>query len=102
MKKYIISGSNVLSGEVLVSGSKNVVLKAVIAACLTDEVVEIKNVPLISDFFIMLELVKEIGGKVKLSGHEVKIQVKKIKNTKIPLDTGAKIRTSSMFLYRSL
>ncbi len=98
MKKYIINGGNPLSGEILVSGSKNVVLKAVIAACLTNEVVEIKNVPLISDFFIMLELVKEIGGKVKLSGHTVKIQVEEIKNTKIPLDTGAKIRTSSMFL----
>lgn len=87
-----------LSGEVSVSGSKNVVLKAVIAACLTSEVVEIKNVPLISDFFVMLDLVKEIGGKVRLSGHSVKIQVDKIDSTRIPLDTGAKIRTSSMFL----
>ena len=97
MKKYIIKGGNKLAGEVSVSGTKNVVLKAIIAACLTDEVVEIKNVPLISDFFIMLELVKEIGGKVKLSGHTVKIEVKKIKTTRIPLEMGAKIRTSSMF-----
>ncbi len=97
MKKYIIKGGNKLSGEVSVSGSKNVVLKAIIAACLTDEVVEIKNIPLISDFFALLELVKEIGGKVALSGHTVKIKVNKIKTTKIPLEMGAKIRTSSMF-----
>lgn len=98
MKKYIINGGNKLSGEISVLGSKNVVLKAIIAACLTSDTVEIKNIPLISDLFIMLELVKEIGGKVHLSGHTVKIQVVEIKNVKIPLDMGAKIRTSSMFL----
>lgn len=98
MKKYIINGGNKLAGEVAVSGSKNVVLKALVAACLTCDVVEIKNAPLISDFFIMLELVKEIGGKVHISGHTVKIQVENIKSIKIPLEMGAKIRTSSMFL----
>jgi UDP-N-acetylglucosamine 1-carboxyvinyltransferase len=98
MKKYIINGGNKLSGEVSVSGSKNVVLKAIIAACLTSEPVEIKNVPLISDVFVMLELVKEIGGKIWISGHTVKIQVEKIKSVKIPLEMGAKIRTSAMFL----
>lgn len=97
MKKYIITGGNKLAGEVAVSGAKNVVLKAMIAACLTGEPVEIKNVPLINDFFILVELVREIGGKVHLSGHTVKIEVKEILNTKIPLDMGAKIRTSSMF-----
>ncbi|HVZ66799.1 MAG TPA: UDP-N-acetylglucosamine 1-carboxyvinyltransferase [Patescibacteria group bacterium] len=98
MRKYIVKGGNKLSGEISVSGAKNVVLKAIIAACLTNETVEIKNVPLINDFFIMLELVKEIGGKVYLSGHTVKIEVKNINNIKIPLDMGAKIRTSSMFM----
>ena len=98
MKKYIINGGNKLSGEVSVSGSKNVVLKAIIAACLTREPVEIKNVPLISDVFIMLELVKEIGGHFSLAGHSIKIHVENIKSIKIPLEMGAKIRTSSMFL----
>lgn len=96
MKKYIVKGGNKLSGEVAVSGAKNVILKAIIAACLTSEPVEIKNAPLINDFFILLELVREIGGKVYLSGHTVKIEVREIHNTKIPLEMGAKIRTSSM------
>lgn len=98
MKKYIIKGGNKLSGEISVSGSKNVVLKAIIAACLTREPVVVKNVPLISDVFIMLELVKEIGGNIKLSGHSIRIHVENIKSIKIPLEMGAKIRTSSMFL----
>ena len=98
MNKYVIKGGNILSGDVSVSGSKNAVLKAIIAACLTADTVEIKNIPLISDLFIMLELVKEIGGKVKLSGHTLKIEVQDIKSVKIPLEIGAKIRTSSIFL----
>ncbi|OIP58256.1 MAG: UDP-N-acetylglucosamine 1-carboxyvinyltransferase [Candidatus Levybacteria bacterium CG_4_10_14_0_2_um_filter_36_16] len=98
MKRYIITGVKKLKGDVYVSGSKNVVLKTVIAACLTSEVVEIKNVPLISDFFVILELVREIGGDVVLSGHTVKIHVPHIKTVKLPLEIGAKIRTSSMFL----
>lgn len=98
MKKYIVTGGKELSGEVFVSGSKNVVLKVLIAACLTEHEVEIRNVPLISDFFVMLELIKEIGGIVHLSGHTVRIQVPEIKTIKLPLEIGAKIRTSSMFL----
>lgn len=96
MKKYLIKGGNKLSGDVTVSGAKNAVLKAIIAACMTSDVVEIKNVPLINDLFILLELVREIGGKVYLSGHTVRIEVKAINNTKIPLEMGAAIRTSSM------
>lgn len=98
MNKYVIKGGNILSGDVSISGSKNAVLKAIIAACLTSDTVEIKNIPLISDLFIMLELVKEIGGKIKLSGHTLKIEVKDIKTVQIPLEIGAKIRTSSIFL----
>lgn len=98
MKKYIVTGGKELSGEVFVSGSKNVVLKVLIAACLTKHEVEIRNVPLISDFFVMLELVKEIGAIVHLSGHTVKIRVPEIKTVKLPLEIGAKIRTTSMFM----
>lgn len=98
MKKYRIKGGNELSGEVSISGSKNVVTKALIASCLTDEEVVLENVPLISDFLIMVDLIKAIGGQVTLDGHTVRIQVKTITKNKIPLEIGAKVKTSSMFL----
>lgn len=97
MKKYIIRGGKKLAGKVSVSGSKNVVLKALVAACLTDEEVEIRNIPLISDFYAMVDLVRFIGGRIKLEDHRIKVKVDSIKTSKIPLETGAKIRTSSMF-----
>lgn len=98
MKKYIVHGGKNLSGHITLSGSKNVVLKALVAACLTDEEVTLTNVPLISDFYEMIALVKEIGGEVDLNDHTVKIKVKNITSHKIPLEIGAKMRTSSIFL----
>lgn len=98
MKKYIVTGGNKLKGEVSISGSKNVVLKVLVAACLTDETIEITNVPLISDFYSMVDLIRHIGGDVKILDHKVLIKLEKIKDHKIPLEIGAKIKTSSMFL----
>lgn len=98
MKSYIIQGGKKLSGTIAISGSKNVVLKLIIAACLTEEEVEIKNAPAISDLYIMLDLVKGIGGEVKISASSIKIRIPQITDIKIPLESGGKIRTSSMFL----
>ncbi|MGE5042310.1 MAG: UDP-N-acetylglucosamine 1-carboxyvinyltransferase [Candidatus Levyibacteriota bacterium] len=98
MRKYIITGEKKLAGEVVISGSKNVALKAIVAACLTDEKVVIKNVPLIADVYTMIELTKEIGGNVEVADHTLEITVPHITTHSIPLEAGAKTRTSSLFL----
>jgi len=98
MDKFIITGGRKLHGEVQVSGAKNVALKALIAACLTDEEVVIENVPLISDFFIMVDIMRELGGEIHISDHTVRIRMKHFSKHEISLDVAAKIRTSSMFL----
>ena len=98
MEKFIVTGGNKLKGTVGVSGAKNAALKALIAACLTDEEVIIKNIPLISDFFNMIEIIKALGGETKISDHTVRIRIKKIKNHRLSLDTAARIRTSFMFI----
>ena len=56
MEKFIIEGGRKLKGSISVSGSKNVALKALVAACLTEEKVVIENIPLISDFMIMIDV----------------------------------------------
>ncbi len=98
MEKFVITGGNALKGTVRVSGAKNVALKTLIAACLTEEEVVIKNVPLIADFFVMLDMIQELGGKVKLEDHTVTIQIQKVLKNELSLETAAKIRTSFMFL----
>lgn len=98
MDKFIVKGGEKLNGEVSVSGAKNVALKALVAACLTEEEVLIENIPLISDFLVMAEIIKDLGGKVEITNHRVKIRVGEFKKHKIPLKTAGEIRTSSMFL----
>lgn len=98
MEKLVITGGKALSGHVKVSGSKNVALKALVAACLTDEKVVIKNIPLISDFHIMCEIVEELGGTVTIKDHEVTIHMEKFSQFEIPLDQGAQVRVSTLFL----
>ena len=98
MDKLVINGGKKLKGTISVSGAKNVALKALVAACLTDEKVIIKNVPLISDFMVMVAIIRELGGEVEIENHIATIQMKKFKKEKISLDEGAKIRTSAMFM----
>lgn len=98
MEKLVINGGKKLKGEVSIFGSKNVALKALVAACLTDEEVIIENVPLISDFLIMADIIKELGGKVEIKDHEVSVRVKRFVKNKISLDKAVEIRTSFMFL----
>lgn len=81
-----------------VSGSKNSALKALVAACMTKEEVTIENIPLISDFFIMKDIIEELGGTVKITDHRAVVQMKEFAKTEISLETAARIRTSSMFL----
>ena len=98
MEKIIVNGGRKLAGIIEVSGAKNVALKALVAACLTSEEVIIKNIPLISDFIVMVAIIKELGGAVRIIDHAAYIQMKKFKKEKISLDEAAKIRTSAMFL----
>lgn len=98
MDKYTIKGGKRLIGDIKISGAKNAALKALVAACLTDEKVIIHNVPLISDFYVMLEIMKELGAKIKLSGHTVTVEMKKFSKFSIPLDKAILARTSSMFI----
>ncbi len=98
MQKLIVNGGKKLTGKIAVSGAKNVALKALVAACLTDEKVIIENIPLISDFMVMVNILRELGGEVAITDHKAVIRVKEFKKDKISLDEAANIRTSSMFL----
>ncbi len=87
-----------LNGTIRISGSKNVVTKAVIAACLTNEPVTLKNVSEISDNQALLEIIESIGGTVERGDGQVTITVGDITNHELSLEEGARVRTSSMFL----
>jgi UDP-N-acetylglucosamine 1-carboxyvinyltransferase len=98
MEKLIVVGGHKLTGSVNVSGSKNVVLKAMVAACLTKEEVVIENIPLISDVYVMSDTIKQLGGKVSFLDHKLVIKMDKFKHDKIFLEKAAEIRASFMLI----
>ncbi len=98
MDKFIVEGGKKLTGSIGVSGAKNVALKAIVAACLTDEEVIIDNIPLISDLFVMTDIVEELGGKIDTQNHSLYIELSEIKKSMITLERAVETRTSAMFM----
>jgi UDP-N-acetylglucosamine 1-carboxyvinyltransferase len=98
IEKFIVKGGRTLNGTISVSGAKNVVLKAFVAACLTEEEVVIHNIPLISDLLIMADIIRDLGGIVTIEDHTARIKIEKFTKSEITLDQASHIRTSSMFL----
>lgn len=99
MEKFIITGGNPLFGEVAVGGAKNVALKILIASLLTDEEIVIHNVPHLKDVASLVEVLKSLGVHASLDQHTVRVRDGHIrKHPTVPLDVGARLRTSSMVL----
>jgi len=98
MDRFIVNGGRKLAGEVKVSGAKNMALKAIVAACLTSEEVEIENIPLISDLFVMTDIACEIGGRVEVLDHTIYIEMAEFSKHEIALERAAETRTSAMFM----
>lgn len=98
MEKYTISGGKPLTGTVKASGAKNVAVKVVIAALLTTEEVVLHNMPKIVDLEILLEIIETLGAKVTYEWPTIRINASSLSTYEIPLEAGARIRTSSMLI----
>ncbi|WMY94740.1 MAG: UDP-N-acetylglucosamine 1-carboxyvinyltransferase [Arsenophonus sp.] len=68
MDKFQLKGPIRLIGEVLISGAKNAALPILFASLLTEEVVELQNIPNLKDIDTTIELFNQLGINVKRSG----------------------------------
>lgn len=98
MEKFIVSGPTTLHGDVTIAGAKNVALKAIVVSLLTKEPIILHNMPHIRDVVLMLELVRSLGSSVSFEENTVHITDGNTKETTVPLEIGARLRTSSMVL----
>ncbi len=98
MKKIRVFGEQKLSGTISVSGSKNSAVALVPASLLSDEIVEIDNVPNISDIEALIEILTYLGAKVERNGTSMKIDSTNIKNRVIPEEISKKLRASYYFM----
>lgn len=68
MSVFQIRGGNRLSGEIIPQGAKNEVLQILCAVLLTSEPVRIQNIPDIRDVNRLIEILGDLGVKIKKNG----------------------------------
>ncbi len=100
MEKFIINGGNPLHGSVSISGAKNAALAIIPAAILSQDVCVIENLPTsISDVGYMMQILNQIGAKVKLiNKHTIEIDSRHINSYIISHDMTKHLRASYYFI----
>ena len=98
MEKLLITGGNVLTGTIKVSGAKNSVVALIPAAILSDEEVTIYNVPNISDTNSLIDILTLLGAEVDYNDETMKINNQNIKNQVISEELSSKLRASYYFM----
>lgn len=100
MSTYKIQGGIPLKGTVEPVPNKNSILKLIPAALLTDDDVVIHNVPNTTDVRVMLQIVRQLGGKAERSedGSTITVSGKGLNTYEIDSDLSQKVKSSVMFM----
>ena len=99
MDKLLIRGGQQLLGTVDVAGAKNAALPELCAALLSDEPVELRNVPRLQDVSTMLQLIRNMG--VAAEHHEdgrVMLDAGALNNPEAPYELVKTMRASVLAL----
>lgn len=94
MYRYIIKGGKRLHGETEVSGSKNASLPILAASIISGKTTRLYNVPDIEDVKTTLQILKELGCKIKKDKNKIVINSKTMTKTTIPDNLMRKLRSS--------
>ncbi len=99
MDKYVILGGAKLEGEVEISGAKNSAVALIAAAIMVKGVCVIDNVPLVSDIYVLVDIINKLGGKAFFTGRGVlTIDCTELDCYEAPYETVGKIRASSYLM----
>ena len=98
MEKYVILGGAKLSGEVEISGAKNSAVALIVASIMIKGECIIENVPCVSDTFVLIDIIKQLGGKAEFSGNTLKVDCTDVENREAPYEMVGKIRASSYLM----
>jgi UDP-N-acetylglucosamine 1-carboxyvinyltransferase len=100
MDAIVIRGGRMLSGEVMVSGSKNAALPLLFATLLTPERCVVRNVPALRDVRTALDVLRHLGARIAQSpdGHEVIVDTRDVACTEAPYDLVKTMRASFLVL----
>jgi UDP-N-acetylglucosamine 1-carboxyvinyltransferase len=94
-----ISGPRPLQGTVSISGSKNAALPVMAASLLTDQVLELHNVPDIEDIEAMASMLRHLGVAVeRLSSSSWRLQAGTVRGVEVGADLTRRMRGSFLLL----
>jgi UDP-N-acetylglucosamine 1-carboxyvinyltransferase len=94
-----ISGPRPLQGTVSISGSKNAALPVMAASLLTDQVLELRNVPDIEDIEAMASMLRHLGVAVdRLSPSSWRLQAATVRSVEVGADLTRRMRGSFLLL----
>jgi UDP-N-acetylglucosamine 1-carboxyvinyltransferase len=97
--KLIIQGGKALSGEVVISGSKNAALPIMAASLLSSDTVTIANVPHLKDVTTMMELLGQLGAQLTVDENmNVQINAKCVNELLAPYELVKTMRASILVL----
>jgi len=97
--KFIVNGGRSLAGEIEVRGFKNAATPIIAATLLTRRPCIIKNLPLIGDVRIMLQLIEKVGAELNwVDERAVRIVNKNIDPSKIDRDLICRMRSSVLLV----
>ncbi len=97
--EYIeVEGGHAIRGELAVQGSKNAALPLMAAALLTSQPVILERCPQIEDVRVMCELLQYVGAEVRQQGEQIWICAKRIRNTRLPRELVARMRSSIILM----
>lgn len=99
MDKMIIRGGRPLQGDIRMSGAKNAALPLMAACLLTDQPLELVNIPDLSDIKSMGQLLSQLGVTVDFKDSErLQLCAKNLTSTTAPYDLVRKMRASVLVL----
>ncbi|AIL33323.1 UDP-N-acetylglucosamine 1-carboxyvinyltransferase [Basilea psittacipulmonis] len=100
MDKLRIVGGNPLHGEITISGAKNAALPILFACLLTDEPLELHNVPTLNDIDTTVKLLTQLGVNVQWNKAENKIvlQASQLISNEAPYELVKTMRASILAL----
>lgn len=98
MDKLAIVGGARLAGEIPISGAKNAALPILCAALLTEEALEVENVPKLRDVDTLLVLLARMGVAIEREGETLRLQAKRIVSPEAPYELVKTMRASILVL----
>ena len=97
--EYIeIDGGRELSGEIIISGSKNSALPILACSLLSDKPINLSNVPDLLDVKSMLNLIKSLGVNIKKKNNNYILETKNILSHEANYNLVRKMRASFLTL----